>query len=81
MSGRPFVWKETGILLDGHNRFAICKKHGIPFKTIAKSFADRTAAEVWMLENQLARRNVTPFQRAELVLKLKPLQAARRAKR
>ena len=26
------VWKEQGILLDGHNRLALCQRHSIPFQ-------------------------------------------------
>ena len=38
------VWAEEKVLIDGHNRFAICKKHGLPFGIELKSFADRDEA-------------------------------------
>ncbi len=69
------VWEESGILLDGHHRFAICQRDGLPFATVALSFADRDAARLWVVMNQLGRRNLTPFQRTELVLVAKPLLA------
>ena len=57
------------ILIDGHNRYSICKKHDIPFKTEQVDFADRDEVKIWMMKNQLARRNLTDFQHAEIVHK------------
>lgn len=50
------VW--NGVLLDGHNRHDICTRHGIAFETVEMEFADRTAAMLWMIENQRGRRNL-----------------------
>jgi len=50
------------ILIDGHNRHAICTKHGLPFETVGKEFEDREAAMDWMDANQLGRRNLKPDQ-------------------
>ena len=61
-----------GILIDGHNRYRICQESNIPFRTEAKEFPDRQAIVEWIIRNQFGRRNLTPFQRAELALKLKP---------
>lgn len=69
------VW--NGIIVDGHNRYAICHKHGIAFAIETREFEDRDAAVFWMLEHQLARRNLNSYQRSELALKLEPLYAAR----
>jgi hypothetical protein len=57
-----------GILLDGHNRYQICQRHGIPFKVeqVSAEVADREAARVWIRNNQLGRRNLTPAWRIEL---------------
>ncbi len=54
------VWKEKNILLDGHNRLSICRKHGIPFKVDAVEIPDREAAERFIVKNQLGRRNLSP---------------------
>jgi hypothetical protein len=35
--------------------------------------ANREEAKAWIIANQLARRNLTPFQRAELVMHLEPM--------
>lgn len=57
------VWEETGILLDGHNRYEICRE--IKFQPRPKkdwtfiSLPDRRAARLWILQNQIARRNLS----------------------
>jgi len=70
------VWQEENLLLDGHNRFALCEKHGLPYKIHYVSLPDSQAALEWICNNQLGRRNMNPFQKAELVLKVKPKLAA-----
>ncbi len=71
------IWLEEGLLLDGHNRYSLCSKYGIDYEVVPLSLPDREAARIWILENQFGRRNLTPFQRAELALKLKPAIANR----
>ena len=61
------VWGD--VLVDGHNRYKICTAHNIPYTTKQKDFADRNAVLVWMLQNQLSRRNLNDFQRVEMVRK------------
>ena len=54
------IWNDT--ILDGHNRYRILKKHPeIPFKTYPKDFSDKYAAIAWICNNQLGRRNLTPY--------------------
>ena len=69
------TWR--GTLLDGHNRLEICKKHGIPYETTEIDLPDRATAIVWVILNQLGRRNLTPYARAELALQLEPSIAAK----
>jgi len=64
-----------GKILDGHQRYEFCNSHGIEFKTKEAKIKDRTEAKVWIIKNQFGRRNLKPFQRCELALKLKPLIA------
>jgi hypothetical protein len=54
------VWQETGLLLDGYNRHAICQRWGIAFKVSLLSLPDREAAQDWILSHQGGRRNLTP---------------------
>ena len=56
------VWAEHNILLDGHNRFAICQELSIPFRVTMLSFPDKDHAMLWILRNQLGRRNLSDFQ-------------------
>lgn len=63
------VWGD--ILVDGHNRYAICQKHGVGFQTVARAFDSREDVIIWMVNNQLARRNITSFVRGELALRMK----------
>jgi len=54
------LWGE--IIIDGHNRYDICTRHGIEFKTVQKEFSSREDAMDWMDANQLGRRNLKPDQ-------------------
>jgi hypothetical protein len=56
------VWKEKDILLDGHHRYEICKRHKIEYKEKYISLPDREAAADWIDRNQLGRRNLTKDQ-------------------
>jgi hypothetical protein len=55
------IWPsgDSYILVDGHNRFSICRKHHLefPFKKI--DFRDEAEARDWMVKNQLGRRNLS----------------------
>jgi len=59
------VW--NGLLVDGHHRYEICKKHNIPFDVKEIEFENREYAKAWILTNQLARRNLTPYRKIELL--------------
>ena len=41
------IWGNT--IIDGHNRFNICSKHNIPYRTEYRDFPNREAAMLWML--------------------------------
>ena len=62
------VWAGHGILLDGHNRMAICQAHSVPYSVVEIDLPDRSAARVWVRNNQLGRRNLTPAWLIELQL-------------
>ena len=67
------TWR--GLLLDGHNRFAICTKHQLPMRTIdvPAPVADRTEAKIWIVNNQAGRRNLSDDQRACMGVDLEDL--------
>lgn len=64
------VWGDT--LVDGHNRYKICTQNNISYQIVKRDFPDREAVILWIIINQMSRRNLTPFQRSELALRLKP---------
>ena len=75
------VWLETDELLDGHHRYAYCKKHRAPFSTTELSFPDERGAHEWVLRNQLGRRNLTDAQRVQVALQLEDVLAPEAKKR
>jgi phage N-6-adenine-methyltransferase len=56
------VWAETQILLDGHHRHSLCERHSLPFTVQELNLPDLDAARLWMIANQLGRRNLNPNQ-------------------
>lgn len=59
------VWGD--VLLDGHNRYEICTRHGIDFDAIeVPEVVTRSDAINWIINNQLGRRNLTPEQQSYL---------------
>jgi N6-adenosine-specific RNA methylase IME4 len=62
------VLKGTNTILDGHHRHEICQKHLIPFQVLEKDFPNKDAAKIWMIDNQLARRNLTLYGRCVLAI-------------
>jgi hypothetical protein len=54
------VWKDEGILIDGHNRYAWLTEHDRPFEIKEMAFSSREVAKRFIILNQLGRRNVTP---------------------
>jgi len=65
------IWK--GTIIDGHNRYAICQEYGIPFTTQEMRFASKKDAELWIIKNQLGRRNLTNAARIKLALRKEAL--------
>lgn len=74
------VWNE--VIIDGHNRYAICKTHRIEnFPTKEIVFDSKDEALEWILRNQLGRRNLTDFQRNKIALKYEAVIAKRMKER
>lgn len=72
----PLVtWR--GILIDGHNRFAICSKHGLEFQTVEREFEDQSHVIEWIIRNQFGRRNLSAYERTKLALRLEEAIAGR----
>jgi hypothetical protein len=68
------------VLVDGHNRYGICQKHGLPFQTLqSTSFQSMEDVYLWMIDQHLGRRSVSDFQRGVLALRKREIIAERRA--
>lgn len=72
------VW--DGVLVDGHHRYRICQKHGIPFHTREMDFGSLGDACLWAWNHQNHRRNSSPYDRIERLLACKKLVASIKAK-
>ena len=67
------LWGDT--IIDGHNRYEICTKHGIRFETVSREFESRNEVIEWIIKNQFGRRNLPLHERARLALRLKSVIA------
>ncbi|MGV3679335.1 MAG: plasmid replication/partition related protein [Acidovorax sp.] len=69
------------LLVDGHNRYGICQKHGLPFQTVQNThFQSMEDVHLWMIDQHLGRRSVSDFQRGVLALRKREIVAARKAR-
>ena len=68
------------VLVDGHNRYGICRKHGLPFQTVQNTrFQSLADVQLWMIDQHLGRRSISEFQRGVLALRKREIVAHRRA--
>ena len=69
------------VLVDGHNRYALCQKHNLPFQTVQNPrFQTLEDVHLWMINQHLARRSVSNFQRGLLALRKSEIMAAQLAR-
>jgi hypothetical protein len=67
------------VLVDGHNRYGICRQHGLPFQTVQNTrFQSMEDVHLWMIDQHLGRRSVSDFQRGVLALRKREIVASRR---
>ena len=67
------TWDDT--IIDGHNRYEICTKHGIPYQVEERDFESIEDVKVWMIDNQKSRRNLTDGWKWELAQTRKAILA------
>lgn len=67
------VWH--GTLLDGHNRYEIASRLGVPYQTVEREFESRDDAVLWIVLNQFGRRNLEVPARAKLAMRIEPILA------
>lgn len=67
------IMEWQGFIVDGHNRYDICRKHNI--EPVIGTLAYETKEEVmeWMLDIQLGRRNLSPIQKIAITEKYRPI--------
>ncbi len=68
----PIIVNEDMLIVDGHNGFHICEKHGLLFRMLVFSFTDLLEAKRWALDTQRGRRNLSLWELGQIALKLKP---------
>jgi 16S rRNA G966 N2-methylase RsmD len=64
------------VLVDGHNRHRIATSLGLPVKVQRREFASRDEAKLFIIDNQLARRNVADIDRVALTERAREIVAA-----
>ncbi|WP_422087575.1 plasmid replication/partition related protein [Variovorax sp.] len=69
------------VLVDGHNRYGICQKHGLPFQTVQNTrFKTIDDVHLWMIDQHLGRRSISDFLRGVLALRKKDIVDQQRAR-
>lgn len=69
------------VLVDGHNRYGICRKHDLPFQTVQNTrFQSIEDVHLWMIDQHLGRRSISDFQRGVLALRKREIVAERRTR-
>ena len=59
------VW--DGLIVDGHNRYDICRTYKLPFKIEQMKFESRIHAMIWMIDNQAGRRNIEVYCKVSMI--------------
>lgn len=62
-----------GFIVDGHNRYSICRKHNIDYVVGTLGYETKDEVMEWMLDIQLGRRNLSPIQRIAVAEKYRPI--------
>jgi len=66
----PIICNSKGIILDGHTRYEICEMYGLLPVYIIKDFATEEEEMQFVIECNLNRRQLNPFQKIEAYSKL-----------
>jgi hypothetical protein len=72
--GRPkdpiVIWKGHDIIVDGHRRYDICMRNGLPFTFLEMEFSSREEVISWMEKHQVMRRNLSPVECSLLLARM-----------
>ena len=64
---------QDNVILDGHHRFKACLETGVMPKFEPKHFASKLDEEIYVIEANVIRRQLTTYQKTVLGTKLEPL--------
>jgi len=56
----------NGIIIDGHNRYDILTKHGLPVNIVRMEFDSRDEVIIWIISTQISRRNLNAMELSNL---------------
>jgi len=71
----PITILEDQTIIDGHNRYTICQKHNIEYTTfVQKGLETETDIKLWMLYNQIGKRNYTNVEKALVAIEIEKLE-------
>ena len=73
----PLIVDQELRIVDGHNRYTICKEYEIPYTMLVFEFESPLEAKQWALATQKGRRNLDNWELGKIALKLKPDLEAR----
>ena len=72
------VWKDHGVLVDGHHRLRILKAHPeVEYSVTEQAFEDEDEVKEWIIKNALGTRNLTEMQITDLRGRLKKARKSR----
>ena len=57
----------NGVLIDGYIRYELCQKLGIPIRYKKMEFESKDDAKFFKIQNQCAQRELTVFQKCEIL--------------
>ena len=70
----PIIVNSKGEILDGHNRYQICKELGVSLKHTEKVFENEWLERKFVIESNLKRRQLNDFQKSELGIPLQRIE-------
>jgi len=62
-------------IIDGHNRWEICNKHKMSHKKEFITFDSMDDVKIWVIDNQLGKRNINDYERAKLIMQFEEIIA------
>ena len=78
----PIIINQEGTLLDGHHRLKVVKELGWSRVNVeTKHFENRTDEEIYVIESNVIRRQLSDYQKTVLAMKLEPMYAEKAKQR